>query len=114
VRLLSKTWRQAPHSDLSTPDCARARHRPPPIRRWSNDFLQVPIPLCRNGRGGSARDRGRTRWHDNGGIRVTLSESLAHPVLNRTVTFPVLNLGQPGADRPSLATSADPRNTSYA
>jgi hypothetical protein len=45
---------------------------------------------------------------------VTLSERLAHPVLNGTVTFPVLNGGQPGADRPSLATAAYTCNTSYA
>jgi hypothetical protein len=79
-----------------------------------DDFLEVPIPLCRNGRSGSARNRGRMRWHDDGGVRVTLSESLAHPVLNDTVTFPVLNGGQPGADRPSLATAAYPCNRSHA
>ena len=46
-----------------------------------DDLLDVSVPLCRSGRGGRARDRGCSRRHDDGGIRMTLGDSLVNSVL---------------------------------
>ena len=46
-----------------------------------DDPLDMTVPLRRSRRGGRARDRGRTRRHDNPGAGMTLGDSLVHPVL---------------------------------
>src|SRR5208283_3957094 len=46
-----------------------------------SDRSEVEVALRRSGLGGRARNRGRTRRHDDGGIRMALSDSLVHPVL---------------------------------
>ena len=46
-----------------------------------DDLLDVSVPLCRSGRGGRTRDCGCARRHDDGGIRMMLSDRLVNAVL---------------------------------
>src|SRR5208283_1892993 len=46
-----------------------------------SDFPEVEVALRRSDLGGRARNRSRTRWHNDRGIRMTLGHCLVHPVL---------------------------------